>query len=99
MSTSHEHATQDAVRDILHFLPTGFDRERLLGPRQIVAVLLTMIRGQCGYERGLELVNEHHGDALGWDRKRRGRRARRRPPSASAFCRARQNRMRPMKPR
>jgi len=88
---SHESATQDDVRAILHFLPTGFDRERLLGPRQVVTVLMTMIREQCGYERGLALVNEHHGDVLGWNRKRRGRRARRRPPSGSAFCRARQN--------
>ena len=91
MGTSHERAIQDAVRDIFHFLPTAFDRERLLGPRQVVTVLMTMIREQCGYERGLALVNEHHGVALGWNRKRRGRRARRRPPSAGAFCRARQN--------
>lgn len=91
MGISHERAVHDDVRDILHFLPTGFERERLLGPRQIVAVLMTMIREQCGYERGLDLAHEHHGDALGWKSKRRGRRARRRPPSASAFCRARQN--------
>jgi hypothetical protein len=91
MGTSHERTTQDTVRDILHFLPLGFDRERLLGPRQVVAVLMTMIREQCGYERGLALAYEHSGDALGWKNKRRGRRARRRPPSASAFCRARQN--------
>jgi Transposase DDE domain len=91
MGISHEHATQDDVRDILHFLPTSFDRERLLGPRQIVTVLMTMIREQCGYERGIALVNEHHGDALGWNRKRRGHRARCKPPSAGAFCRARQN--------
>jgi hypothetical protein len=91
MGTSHERTTQDAVRDILHYLATGFDRERLLGPRQIVAVLMTMIREQVSYERGLALVNEHHGDALGWNRTRRGRRGRRRPPSASALCRARQN--------
>ena len=93
MSKSHERAIQDDVRDILHFFPTGFDRERLLGPRQIVAVLMTMIREQCGYERGIDLVHEHHGEAVGWDRKRRGRRSRRRPPSASALCRARQNLM------
>ncbi len=91
MGISHARAVQDDVRDILHILPTAFDRERLLGPRQIVAVLMTMIREQCGYARGLELVHEHHGDALGWNRTRRGRRAPRRPPSASAFCRARQN--------
>ncbi len=58
----------DAVRDIFHFLPTSFDRERLLGPRQVVTVLMTMSREQCGYERGLALVNEHHGVALGWNR-------------------------------
>lgn len=91
MGKSHEHEIQDAVRDILHFLATGFDRERLLGPRQVVTVLMTMIQEQCGYERGLALVNEHHGDVLGWNDRRRGRRARRKPPSASAFCRARQN--------
>jgi hypothetical protein len=91
MGTSHERALYDDARNILHFLPTDFDRERLLGPRQIVAVLMTMIREQCGYQRGIDLVHEHHGEAVGWDGKRRGRRARRRPPSASAFCRARQN--------
>lgn len=92
MGITHERATQDDVRDILHFMPTGFDRERLLGPRQVVTVLMTMIREQCGYERGLSLVHEHHGDAFGWStKKRRGRRARRAPPSASALCRARQN--------
>jgi hypothetical protein len=91
MGTSHERAIHDDARNVLHFLATGFDRERLLGPRQIVAVLMTMIREQCGYERGIELVHEHHGEAVGWDRKRRGCRTRRRPPSASALCRARQN--------
>jgi hypothetical protein len=39
----------------------------------------------------LALVHERYGDAFGWNRKRRGRRALRLPPSASALCRARQN--------
>ncbi len=91
MGITHERAVQDDVQDILHSFATGFDRERLLGPRQIVTVLMTMIREQCGYERGLALVHERHGDALGWNRKRSGRRARRKPPSASAFCRARRH--------
>ncbi len=42
----------------LHCFATGFDRERLLGPRQIVTVLLTMIREPCGYERGLALLSK-----------------------------------------
>jgi hypothetical protein len=91
MGTSHERAIHTDAQNLLHFLATGFDRDRVLGPRQVVAVLMTMIREQCGYERGIDLVHEHHGAAVGWDRKRRGRRARRRPPTASAFCRARQN--------
>jgi len=91
MSTSHERAIHNDARNFIHFLATGFDRERLLGPRQVVAVLMTMIREQCGYQRGIDLVHEHHGEAVGWDSRRRGRRARRRPPSASALCRARQN--------
>ena len=91
MGISHERATQDNVRDILHLLPIDFGRSRLLGPRQVVTVLMTMIREQCGYERGLALVHERYGDAFSWNRKRRGRRALRLPPSASALCRARQN--------
>ena len=58
MGISHERATQDNVRDILHLLPIDFARPRLLGPRQVVTVLMTMIREQCGYERGLALVHE-----------------------------------------
>jgi hypothetical protein len=44
MPIALERAIHDDVRDILHFLPPGFDRERLLGPRQIVTVL--MARGE-----------------------------------------------------
>lgn len=91
MGNSHERALHHDVRELLHALPTTFARERLLGPRQVVAVLMTMIREQCGYERGLELTHERYGDALGWKSKRRGQRARRHPPSASGLCRARQN--------
>jgi len=91
MGISHEHATEDDVRRFFHDLATGFDRERLLGPRQVVTVLLVMIREQCGYDRGLILTHERYGDAFGWTSKRRGRRARKLPPTASAFCRARQN--------
>ena len=91
MGTSHEHAIRDAVQALFHYFTTGFDRDRVLGPRSVVAVLMTMVHEQCGYERGLELVHERYGDAVGWQTKRRGRRAKRSPPSASAFCRARQN--------
>jgi hypothetical protein len=91
MGISHERAIHQDARNFFHLLATGFDRDRLLGPRQLVAVLMTMIREHCGYERGIDLVYEHHGDAFGWEGKSRGRRARRRAPSASAMCRARQN--------
>ncbi len=76
-------ATQDDVRAILHDFASKFERERKLGPRQIVTVLMTMIRMECGYRRGLGLVHEHHGKVFGW-----GNGA---PPSAGAFCRARRN--------
>ena len=81
MGISPGRAIPDDVRAILHSLAKGFERERLLGPRQIVATLLIMIDEQCGYRRGLGLAHERHGDAFGWKH----------PPSAGAFCRARQN--------
>ena len=64
MGISHERKIRDAVQDIFHVLPTCYKRERLLGPRQVVTVLMIMIREQCGYERGLALAHEGHGDVL-----------------------------------
>jgi hypothetical protein len=62
MGTSHEHAVRDAVQGLFHYLATGFDRNRVQGPRSVVAVLMTMIREQCGYERGIELVQSQNSD-------------------------------------
>jgi len=82
VGTSQERATLDDVRAIFHGLATGFQRERKLGPRQIVVTLLTMIQAQCGYRRGLGLVHEHLGDVFAWGSA---------PPDAGGFSRARQN--------
>lgn len=81
MGTFFLTSTQDDVRAILHGFAPEFERQRKFGPRQIVAVLMTMIRVECGYRRGLGLVHEHHGEVFGW-----GSGA---PPTAGAFCRAR----------
>ena len=83
MGISHLQATQGDVRAIIHSFAALFERRRTFGPQQIVVTLMTMIRNECGYRRGLGLVHEHHGEVFGW-----GGGA---PPDAGAFCRARQN--------
>jgi hypothetical protein len=80
MASSQPRATLDDVRAILSSFASLFERERLLGPRQVVITLLFMIRNHCGYKRGLDTVSALLGAAFGWKKL---------PPKAGSFAKAR----------
>jgi hypothetical protein len=72
--------TLDDVRAILISFAGHFERERLLGPRQIVVTLLFMIKDRCGYKRALDTVSALMGAEFGWKTL---------PPKAGSFSKAR----------
>ena len=80
MASLQPRATLDDVRAILTSFASAFARERLLGPRQVVVTLLIMIRGHCGYKRGLDTVSALLGAEFGWGKL---------PPSPGSFSKAR----------
>lgn len=79
-SLQHQRATVDDIRAILFSFSMQFDRQRLLGPRQILMVLMFMIRDDCGYRRGLITISGLMGEEFGWKKF---------PPSAGSFSKAR----------
>ena len=80
MASFQPRATLDDVRAILFSFSLRFERERLLGPRQVMTTLLCMIRDQCGYRRALATVSALMGKEFKWGK---------RPPSAGSFSKAR----------
>jgi IS4 transposase len=80
MASLSSRATLDDVRSILTSFSGLFERDRLLGPRQVVVTLLVMIRDGCGYRRGLATVSAMMGAEFGWKEL---------PPSAGSFSKAR----------
>lgn len=79
-SLQQSRATVDDIRAILVSFSLQFDRQRLLGPRQILMVLMFMIRDECGYRRGLTTISGLMGEEFGWKKF---------PPSAGSFSKAR----------
>lgn len=80
MASLQPRATLDDVRAILTSFAGHFERERLLGPRQVVVTLLFMIKDRCGYKRALDTVSSLMGAEFGWKTL---------PPKAGSFSRAR----------
>jgi Transposase DDE domain len=80
MSSLQPRMTLDDVRAILISFAGHFERERLLGPRQIVVTLLFMIKDRCGYKRALDTVSALMGAEFGWKTL---------PPKAGSFSKAR----------
>lgn len=79
-SLQQPRATVDDIRAILLSFSLLFDRQRLLGPRQILMVLMFMIRDDCGYRRGMMTISGLMGQEFGWGKF---------PPSAGSFSKAR----------
>lgn len=80
MASLQPRATLDDVRTILTSFAGHFERERLLGPRQIVVTLLFMSKDRFGYKRALDTVSSLMGAEFGWKTL---------PPKAGSFSRAR----------
>jgi len=80
MGSLQPRATLDDVRAILTSFAGRFERERLLGPRQVVMTLLFMIHDDCGYKRALDSVSALMGKEFGWKTL---------PPKAGSFSKAR----------
>lgn len=82
MATPHAPALAKVVRAILHILPTEFVRNRLNGPRQLLALLLTQVHSgmnRIGMRATRLCAMQHLSGFLQWSSDH--------TPSTSAICR------------